>query len=58
MLKWLELRDWEKAFMNVIPGRKFKEVKSAVSPSQPISSPKQKEEEIDSSKVINAFCGL
>jgi tRNA (guanine9-N1)-methyltransferase len=25
MVKWLDTRDWEKAFMDVIPGRKLKE---------------------------------
>jgi tRNA (guanine9-N1)-methyltransferase len=25
MVKWLDTHDWEKAFMDVIPGRKLKE---------------------------------
>lgn len=27
MLKWLELHDWQQAFMDTIPGRKLKDVK-------------------------------
>jgi hypothetical protein len=26
MLKWLELEDWQQAFMETIPGRKLKDV--------------------------------
>jgi tRNA (guanine9-N1)-methyltransferase len=28
MLKWLEYKDWEKAFLDVIPGRKLKDAKA------------------------------
>ena len=27
MIKWLETRNWEKAFLDIIPGRKLKESK-------------------------------
>jgi hypothetical protein len=41
MLKWLEVRDWETAFMDIIPGRKLKDVK-------PVAAKEEQEAENDS----------
>lgn len=39
MLKWLEYKDWEKAFLDVIPGRKLKDAKTCEEANKSQSSP-------------------
>ena len=39
MLRWLEVHDWEQAFMAVIPKRKFPEIQKKENTSEEVDDP-------------------